>query len=112
MHEATLRSPSLVIYDDSADTADVLAAVYGPRGIHVQRIPRALAPRVPAEAAVLVTLEETRRTGSDRGIVVGQILRPDSVSEDSRQTICELPALFRYGDLIDAIDRCLADAAA
>lgn len=105
-----MRPLSLVVYDDSADTADVLAAVYEPRGIAVSR--RRLNGRDDRARTAVEIVDDINQHRRDR-VVIGRLI---SDSDEPRgltgANVRRLSPLFAYGDLISAIDEFLAAKAA
>lgn len=92
----------VVVVDGLPETTQVLRAVLEPRGLHVSR---RTSRQVPLESSakssrVLVLHDATDPVIDGPCVVVGRIVNPTDVENDSRS----LPLPFHYADLIAAID--------
>jgi hypothetical protein len=109
-----MRSRCLLVYDEAAETAEVLAAVYEPTGIAVRRVRPSHQPTLqsdPTERSVLVVDQRESGRTDGRRIVIGRL--PENPPQDSPLPGSRrLPALFRYSELVAAIDQILTDKAA
>lgn len=105
-----MTSPTLIVFDESCDTANVLAAVYEPQGVVVEhQRPVAFSRAQSARPFVAVR-------NRDRLVTIENSLQHDSEPEDVRpgSPMAEhrLSALFQYRDLIAAVDAMLSDRVA
>jgi hypothetical protein len=112
-----MRAMSLFVVDTSADTADVLSAVYEPRGVRVTRVRPTQSPESSFQTSVLIgpadeSSTEVLRNGASI-VLTGRVRLAEDDSEEPPRPgrVAGLPPLFRYADLISAIDEALQDAA-
>ncbi|MBX3443658.1 MAG: hypothetical protein KF774_14720 [Planctomyces sp.] len=106
-----MRSPTLVVYDETSDTADVLSAVYAQRGIPVERRRPSLSPVADdqAEWPAIHVVDRPAPGGVERsgaGVVIG---RWSESAAGTARSLHRLPAVFQYRELIAVIDRLLVE---
>ncbi len=111
--------PRLVVVDHSTETADVLQAVFAPRGVQVERR-RAPARRsgAPRDAEVFVLDEDFPATSSSvsppapemrNRVVLGSPAAPPAVGAAGADSANYLPKPFQYAELIRAVETLLAE---
>lgn len=109
-----MAAPTLVVFDEACDTAEVLAAVYEPRGIVVERRRPSL-ERERAQTWPSVVLRDGKDNSAaeagSRCVVIGSAFVPDADSERTTDALALSP-LFHFPDLIAAVDSLLAKRAA
>jgi hypothetical protein len=109
-----MAAPTLVVFDEACDTAEVLAAVYEPRGIVVERRrPSLEAVRTDSWPSV-VLLDGRRNSVAECGsarILIGTAVVPDDTVGGITNSRAMSP-LFHFPDLIAAVDSLLAESAA
>jgi hypothetical protein len=109
-----MTAPTLVVFDEACDTADVLAAVYEPRGITVERRRPSLEPASTECWPSVVLMDGDRSAAAavdSPRVLIGRAFYSDDASA-RRATDRTLSPLFHFPDLIAAVDSLLAERAA
>jgi len=108
-----MRQLSLMVYDDSADTAEVLAAVFEPQGISVQRRRQRVSLGTPGPRTSIEIVDDSNDHGGDR-VVIGRLIDGcgDHDEPSLQGRVREFPPIFAFGELISAIDEFLSAKAA
>lgn len=111
--------PRVVVVDHSTETADVLQAVFAPRGVQVERrrVPTRR-PGAPRDAEVFVLDEDDLATSSGvshpapvlrNRVVLGSPAAPPAAGPAAADSANYLPKPFQYAELIRAVETLLAE---
>ncbi len=112
------REQRLVVIDHSTDTADVLRAVFQPRGVAVERQRFSAVGKSRASSDVFVLDEDsldelsvTRENGwgSQPRVLIGSATVEDRAARSPADADAYLTKPFQYADLIQAVEYLLAD---
>ena len=109
----------VVVVDHSTETADVLQAVFAPRGVQVERrrVP-ARRPGAPRDAEVFVLDDECAATPPSLSppipelrnrVVLGSPAAFPPVGPPTADSVNYLPKPFQYAELIRAVETLLAE---
>ncbi len=103
-------TPTVLVYDDAVETSEVLAAVYRPRGFHVER--RSVAPPETGSKGTVVVLSQEASRSRARALRVVGGRADDPFGGPDRAggaADCRMSSLFEYRELVSAIDRLLSE---
>ena len=111
--------PRVVVVDHSTETADVLQAVFAPRGVQVERRRSpARRPGAPRDAEVFVLDEECVAPPPSLSppapemrnrVVLGSPASPPAAGPAAATSANYLPKPFQYAELIRAVETLLAE---
>jgi hypothetical protein len=118
-----MQPPLLLVCDDAPDTADVLEAVYTPRGVVVNRLRSGQAvPPAPAETPAVLVLNSAYAAAAPASqwdavprVLIGRAHgpgEPSPVVSDRAPQCRRLASPFQFRELIQAIDQLLSRSAA
>jgi hypothetical protein len=111
--------PRVVVVDHSTETADVLQAVFAPRGVQVERRRTPTRrPGGPRDAEVFVLDDECVATPPSLSlpapemrnrVVLGSPAAPPPAGSPTADSVNYLPKPFQYAELIRAVEVLLAE---